>query len=74
MYLKVEISRNEVRAKNGVNNAKKRVETARKRRVYELKRNIGQSLKKGYASESAKSKLREYAIKYPQLLGEYANV
>lgn len=64
----------ETRAENGRKNSKARVDTDQKRRLYNLRRNMGISLKRGYVSEQTKEKLRLLARLYPADFGEWAQI
>lgn len=64
----------ETRAANGRNAARKRVATPDARRVYELKRTVGQLLKAGHVPEGAKEKLRLAAALRPDLFGRWAGL
>jgi len=64
----------EVRQSNGRSNAKKRVNTADKKRIYEIKRALSQLLKQGYVSEDTKKKMRYAAFRAPKLFGLWANI
>lgn len=61
-------------AANGPKSVAAREATPDKRRIWELKRNIGESLKRGHVSERAKAKLRIAARIAPHLFGEYAKI
>jgi hypothetical protein len=58
-----------VRAENG-----RRVAARRDKRVWRLKREMGQALMHGHVSEAAKEKLRYAAARAPHLFGEYASI
>lgn len=64
----------EVRAENGRKNSILRSDTPLKARIYWLKKNMGDLLKRGHVSETAKDKLRYAARKRPDLFGEYASL
>lgn len=64
----------EVRAKNGKNNAAMIHNDPKKHRIWELKKNIGLSLKQGYVKESTKVKLRALAVRRPELFAEWVNI
>jgi hypothetical protein len=59
----------EVRANNARINSRSRVDTPLKRRIYNLKREIGQALIKGYVSEESKEKIRYAATIKPEWFG-----
>ena len=63
-----------VRADNGRANAKLRVSTPLKQKIYKLKQALGVALKHGYVSEETKAKLRLAAIRKPALFGSWANI
>lgn len=62
----------EVRVANGKKAALSRVRSPENARIYRLKRDIGNLLKRGYVSEATKEKLRYAARKRPDLFGIYA--
>ena len=62
------------RARNGIQNAKARVSTPAKKRMYERKRAIGLALRQGYVSEQTKEKLRYLARLRPELFGAWENI
>ena len=64
----------EVRAENGRVAAIKRQSTPRSRKIWQLKRMLGQSLQQGYATESTKAKLRGLAKSHPDMFGMWASV
>jgi hypothetical protein len=64
----------ETRAANGRRNAASRSSTPLKRRVWELKREIGARLKSGEITESQRAKLRLAAAKAPHMFGQWAAV
>mgnify|MGYP003503946422 FL=1 len=64
----------EVRAANGSKIAKLRASTPAKKRMYELRRSLGQSLKQGYVSDATRDKMRLAAAKYPHMFSNWANV
>lgn len=64
----------ETRAKNGRANARLIHDTPLRKRIWALKRSLGQSLKQGYVSESAKAKMRSAAQMAPHLFGEWATI
>lgn len=64
----------EVRASNGRKVAKLRVRDAKAARLYQAKRELGMALKRGYVTEDLKQRMREAAVKYPDLLGCWANI
>ncbi len=64
----------EVRAANGRKVAALRVSTPDKKRLYELKRSLGQSLKDGFVSDVTRGKMRELAKLHPHMFGCWTNV
>jgi hypothetical protein len=62
------------RANNGKSVAALRASTPERKRVYELKRIVGQMLRKGQVSEANMAKLRYAAMRAPQLFGAWANL
>lgn len=64
----------EVRRENGRKVAKIRQISPFQRRVFELKRAIGNALREGRVSNEARAKLRLAAQKRPDLFGRYANL
>lgn len=64
----------DVRAANGASNAKLRASTPEKKRMYELRRALGQALKQGYVAERTKVKMRAAAAKYPHMFSEWAAI
>lgn len=62
------------RALNGRKNAEKIHSDPKRKRIWELKRSIGQALKNGELKEHHKAKLRLAAKKSPELFGEYAKL
>lgn len=64
----------ETRADNGRLNAAARVSTPERRRIWFVKRQMGELLQRGYVSEAAKAKLRYAACKAPHLFGEWATL
>jgi hypothetical protein len=62
----------EVRQANGARAARFIHDHPQRKRIWALKRSIGQRLKQGLVSESAKAMLRLAASKAPHLFGEYA--
>jgi hypothetical protein len=64
----------EVRSENGRRVASLRTRTPRQARIYALKRNLGQALKRGILSESNKTKMRLAAQKAPHIFGEWARI
>lgn len=62
-----------VRAANAARNAVARTSTPEKKRIYELKRDMGQMLKKGLLSDETRATLRLCAQKRPDLFGIFAN-
>ena len=59
------------RAINGHKASLARVSTPEKARIYKLKRDIGDALKRGHVSEATKEKLRYAARKRPELFGHW---
>lgn len=59
----------EVRANNG-----RRAAKSRNARIWRLKRSIGQALRDGRVSDSAREKLRQAAAIAPHIFGEYASL
>lgn len=64
----------QTRQKNGSKNAHLLHNDPKKKRLWEIKRSIGQALKAGELSEKHKEKLRLAAKKAPHLFGEYAEL
>lgn len=64
----------EVRAVNGRRNARAVHDDPRRRRIWELKRSLGQALRQGYVSEATKAKMRLVAMKRPDLFGDWAAI
>lgn len=64
----------EQRKKNGSNIAFNRKSDPKKKRIWALKRQIGEALKHGWVTDTTKAKLRLAAQKAPHLFGEYANL
>lgn len=62
----------DVRAKNGAKVAKLRVSTPQKKRLYELRSELGRLLKRGFVSEATKAKMRGLAAKYPSEFSAWA--
>jgi len=63
----------EQRQANGRLAAVTRVSTPEKKRIYELKRNLGMALRKGWVSEASRAKLRLAAQRRPDLFACFAN-
>ncbi len=61
-----------VRAENGRTNAITRTGTPHKKRVYQIKHKLGILLRDGFVGESARAKMRQAALKRPDLFGEWA--
>jgi len=64
----------EVRARNGAANAKAIQADPLRKRVWELKRNIGQALKEGFVTNASRAKLRLAASLRPDLFGAFATI
>jgi hypothetical protein len=63
----------EVRQANARLATKLRTSTPEKARIFELKRRLGQFLKKGWLSEASRARLRYAAAKRPDLFACFAN-
>jgi len=64
----------ETRAKNGAANAALIHNDPVRRRIWELKRSIGQTIREGFMSNATRAKLREAARTRPDLFGCYADL
>jgi len=64
----------EQRQASGRNNAKKVHSDPLRRELWELKKRIGDSLKRGYIKDETKAKLRAMAIKYPDMFPQWVNI
>lgn len=63
-----------VRAANGRKNARAIHDDPNRRRLWELKRNLGQHLRDGTVTNRTRAKLRQAALDAPELFGEWANL
>lgn len=68
------LCRPHVLAKNARMATEKRSATPAKRRMWELKRSMGEALKRGFVAERTKIKLRQLARDDPEQFGIYANI
>lgn len=64
----------ETRQANGAKNARSVHNDPRRKRIWNLKREMGRLLKMGLVPESVKAKLRLAAAKAPCIFGEYAAI
>jgi len=64
----------EVRAANGRQTAASIHSDPVRRRMWEIKRSLGDGLKRGHVSESAKAKMRAAAVRHPQYFGAWAGI
>lgn len=64
----------DVRAANGKLTAKKIHSDPDRKRLWELKRNMGELLRKGYVKEETKLKMRWLAANYPKEFGRWGSV
>ncbi len=60
--------------RNGKRNARLVHDNPLRKKIWALKRSIGQDLKDGYVREDTKEKLRRAARMAPHLFGEYASI
>lgn len=63
-----------VRADNGRRNARAIHDDPRRRRLWQLKRDLGDMLKRGYVSDRTKAKIRLAANKRPDLFPEWVDL
>jgi hypothetical protein len=63
-----------VRAENGRNNARAVHSDPLRRRVWQLRQQLGVALKKGHLNEQTKEKMRIAARKRPDLFGAWASI
>lgn len=64
----------EQRAINGRNNAKAIHSDPQRRKIWKLKQQLGDGLRRGLLPDSVKDKMRQAAIKRPDLFGNWANI
>jgi hypothetical protein len=64
----------EINAQNGRNTARAIHSDPKRKRIWHLKRQIGQLLRQGAVRESTKQKLRQAAVNAPHLFGEWASL
>ncbi len=64
----------ETRAANGRRVSRMIHDNPLRRRIWQLKRGIGESHKRGWLTDNAKRKLRQAAATCPEMFGEYAAV
>lgn len=62
------------RAANGRANALAVHSDAKRKRFWEIKQRLGIALKRGHLAERTKEKMRDAAIKRPDLFGEWASI
>lgn len=48
--------------------------TPKRAKIYKLKQELGILLKQGYVSDATKLKMRNVAMKYPELFGNWINI
>lgn len=63
----------EVRAENGRKNAAAIHGDPKRRRIWELKRALGEAVRDGYANNGTRQKMREAAMRCPEIFGEWLN-
>lgn len=64
----------DVRRENGRRVVSLRASTPERKRLWELKRNMGDHLKRGFVSEATKAKMRAAALRRPDLFSEWATI